>query len=140
MTQHPVPTEIQVHRHSRLLEIAFDDGARFHLPCEYLRVYSPSAEVRGHRPDQARLQTGKERVTIDDVRQIGTYAVKIVFDDGHDSGLYDWAYLYKLGRGWQPLWQDYLRRLRDAGVERDGEDPFEALIARGGQPASGTRP
>lgn len=139
MTPHPIPTEIQVHRHSRLLEIAFDDGARFRLPCEYLRVYSPSAEVRGHRPDQAKLQTGKERVTIDDVRQIGTYAIKIVFDDGHDSGLYDWAYLYKLGRGWQPLWQDYLRRLRDAGVERDGEDPFEALIARGEQPSAGVR-
>lgn len=113
----------------------FADGAHFRLPFEYLRVYSPSAEVRGHSPATARLQVGKEEVSITDVRQIGLYAVKLVFDDGHDSGLYDWAYLYKLGRAWQPLWYDYLRRLQDAGHERRGPDPFEVLQARGEAPA-----
>lgn len=135
MSHHAVPIEIQLHQRSRVLEILFDDGARFCLPCEYLRVYSPSAEVRGHSPDQARLQIGKEHVNIIDLRQIGTYAVKICFDDGHDSGLYDWGYLYKLGRAWQPLWQNYLARLRDAGHSRSGPDPFDAIIAEGGSPA-----
>ena len=118
-----------------MLEIAFDDGARFNLPTEYLRVYSPSAEVRGHSPDAAVLQVGKERVNIRDLQPIGRYALKIFFDDGHKSGLYDWSYLYKLGRAWQPLWLDYLSRLRDAGRERQGPDPFEVLKAAGKQPA-----
>jgi DUF971 family protein len=135
MDTHPIPTEISLHRQSRVLEIAYDDGARFRLPCEYLRVYSPSAEVRGHNPDQAKLQVGKESVNITDLQQIGSYAVKIVFDDGHRSGLYDWQYLYKLGRGWQPLWLDYLDRLNDAGHTRSAPDPFEALRARGESPA-----
>jgi DUF971 family protein len=131
----PLPTEIQLHRKSRVLEIAYDDGARFLLPCEYLRVYSPSAEVRGHSPDEAVLQVGKEAVNIDNLEQIGSYALKIFFDDGHKSGLFDWQYLYKLGRGWQPLWLDYLRRLSDVGRERNGADPFEAIKARGDRPA-----
>ena len=135
MDTHPIPTEISLHQQSRVLEIAYDDGARFRLPCEYLRVYSPSAEVRGHSPDQAKLQVGKESVNITDLQQIGSYAVKIVFDDGHRSGLYDWQYLYKLGRGWQPLWLDYLERLKDAGRTRSAPDPFEALRARGEAPA-----
>ena len=135
MDKHPLPTEINLHQRSRILEIAYDDGARFKLPCEYLRVYSPSAEVRGHTPDQAKLQIGKENVNISDLQQIGSYAVKIVFDDGHKSGLYDWQYLYKLGRAWQPLWLDYLDRLKDAGRSRGGEDPFEALKARGERPS-----
>lgn len=132
---HKLPTELNLHQKSRVLEIAFDDGARFRLPCEYLRVYSPSAEVRGHTPDQAKLQVGKEGVNITDLKQIGSYAVKIVFDDGHSSGLYDWQYLYKLGRGWQPLWQDYLSRLRGVGLSRRADDPFERLQARGEQPS-----
>ncbi|AGA90606.1 hypothetical protein Thimo_1838 [Thioflavicoccus mobilis 8321] len=136
MSPHPQPTEIQLHQRSRVLEIVFDDGARFRLPCEYLRVYSPSAEVRGHSPDQARLQTDKEQVNIVDLQQVGTYAVKIHFDDGHDSGLYDWAYLYKLGRAWQPLWQDYLRRLGDAGRARNAPDPFETLTGCSEAPAT----
>ena len=135
MEPHPNPTEINLRRQSRLLEIAFDDGARFRLPCEYLRVYSPSAEVRGHSPATAKLQVGKEGVNIRDLEPIGRYAVKIHFDDGHNSGLYDWAYLYKLGRAWQPLWLDYLRKLKDAGHERQGPDPFETLKARGESPS-----
>ena len=135
MEKNPLPTEINLHQKSRVLEIAYDDGARFLLPCEYLRVYSPSAEVRGHTPDQAKLQIGKEHVNIRDLQQIGSYAVKIVFDDGHKSGLYDWQYLYKLGRAWQPLWLDYLDRLKAAGRKRNGLDPFGELRARGEEPA-----
>jgi len=135
MEKHALPSEIQLHQKSHILEIRFDDGARFLLPTEYLRVYSPSAEVRGHTPDQAKLQLGKEGVNITDLRQIGNYALKIFFDDGHNSGLYDWQYLYRLGRAWQPLWQDYLRRLQDAGQSRSGTDPFEMLNARGERPA-----
>ena len=135
MESHPLPTDIQLHQQSRLLEITYDDGARFLLPVEYLRVYSPSAEVRGHSPDEAVLQFGKEGVNIRDLQQIGRYALKIFFDDGHKSGLYDWGYLYKLGRAWQPLWLDYLGRLRDAGRERRGPDPFEVLTAAGKRPS-----
>jgi len=135
MTQNPHPTDINLHQQSRILEIAFDDGARFCLPCEYLRVYSPSAEVRGHSPATAKLQVGKEAVNIKDLLPIGQYALKIVFDDGHDSGLYDWPYLYQLGRAWQPFWFDYLRQLKDAGHERQGADPFEELKARGEAPS-----
>lgn len=131
MDNHPSPTEIQLHKKSRILEISYSDGARFHLPCEYLRVYSPSAEVRGHSPAEAKLQLGKEEVRITDLKQIGSYAVKLFFDDGHDSGLYDWRYLYKLGRAWQPLWFDYLDRLKAAGKERQGPDPFAELQGRG---------
>ncbi|WP_040854603.1 gamma-butyrobetaine hydroxylase-like domain-containing protein [Thiorhodovibrio frisius] len=135
METNPRPTDIQLHSQSRVLELIYDDGAHFRLPCEYLRVYSPSAEVRGHTPDQAKLQIGKETVNITNLEPIGNYAVKIFFDDGHKSGLFDWAYLYKLGRGWQPLWQDYLQRLRDAGRTRAGEDPFDQLQARAEAPS-----
>ncbi|NEV64195.1 gamma-butyrobetaine hydroxylase-like domain-containing protein [Thiorhodococcus minor] len=135
MDHQPNPIEIQLHQKSRVLEIAFDDGARFRLPCEYLRVYSPSAEVRGHSPATAKLQFGKEGVGITDLQQIGHYAVKIFFDDGHNSGLYDWPYLYRLGRAWQPFWQDYLKRLSDAGRERQGPDPFEQMRAQGEAPS-----
>jgi len=131
MENHPLPTDIALHQQSRYLEIAFADGARFCLPCEYLRVYSPSAEVRGHAPDEARLQIGKETVGIRDLQQIGNYALKIFFDDGHKSGLYDWGYLYKLGRAWQPLWFDYLQRLKDAGYERNAPDPFDEMRRQG---------
>lgn len=135
MEQRPLPTEIHLHRQSRVLELHYDDGARFLLPCEYLRVYSPSAEVRGHSPATAKLQVGKEAVTITDIRQIGSYAVKLVFDDGHDSGLYDWQYLYKLGRAWQPLWLDYMERLKAAAQSRQGPDPFDQIKAGGETPA-----
>jgi DUF971 family protein len=136
MKSHPLPIDIQLHQQSRVLEITYDDGARFLLPVEYLRVYSPSAEVRGHSPGEAVLQVGKERVNIRDLQMIGRYALKIFFDDGHKSGLYDWGYLYKLGRAWQPLWIDYMDRLRDAGQGREGLDPFEVLKAAGKQPSA----
>jgi DUF971 family protein len=135
MESHPLPTDIQLHQQSRILEVTYDNGARFLLPVEYLRVYSPSAEVRGHSPDEAVLQVGKEGVNIQDLQPIGRYALKIFFDDGHKSGLYDWTYLYKLGRAWQPLWLDYLGRLRDAGHGRQGPDPFDVLKAEGKRPS-----
>ncbi len=112
------PTEIKLHQASRLLEIAFADGARFELPCEYLRVFSPSAEVRGHSPATATLVTGKENVNITAIDPIGNYAVRLVFDDGHDSGLYSWDIFYDLGANRESHWQDYLRRLAEAGHQR----------------------
>ncbi len=118
-TQAPSPTEITVHSGSRVLEIAFDDGNRFRLPFEFLRVYSPSAEVRGHGPGEEVLQTGKRDVTIESVDTVGLYALQPVFSDGHDSGLYSWEYLYGLGLHQDALWQDYLDRLAAAGASRD---------------------
>jgi DUF971 family protein len=135
LEQRPHPTQIELDRKARVLAIDYDDGARFRLPCEYLRVLSPSAEVRGHSPATARLQVGKESVTIDDIRPVGNYAVKLCFSDGHDSGLYDWQYLYRLGRAWQPLWFDYLERLAAAGQARNAPDPFDELKARGERPS-----
>lgn len=116
----PKPTEIKLHTKSRRLEIAFADGSRFHLPCEYLRVYSPSAEVRGHGgPGQEKLEVGKERVNIDSVEPVGNYAIKLNFDDGHDTGLYSWEYLYRLGLHQETLWEEYLKRLHAAGYTRE---------------------
>ncbi|MGL6071860.1 gamma-butyrobetaine hydroxylase-like domain-containing protein [Craterilacuibacter sp.] len=115
----PNPTEIKLHTLSRMLEIAFDDGASFTLPCEYLRVYSPSAEVRGHGVGQETLQVGKKQVAITALEPVGHYALKIVFDDGHDSGLYSWDYLYLLGRDYETNWQNYLDRLAAAGALRE---------------------
>jgi DUF971 family protein len=112
----PVPTEIKLRRLSRLLEIAFDDGRRFELPFEYLRVCSPSAEVRGHGPGQETLQIGKHDVVIRSVDPVGNYAVRLVFDDGHDSGLYTWAWLYELGLTHAEKWQRYLDRLAQLGL------------------------
>jgi DUF971 family protein len=123
------PTELKLHQASRVLEIAFDDGACFSLPCELLRVYSPSAEVRGHTADAWKLVTGKENVNISNLQQVGGYAVKIFFDDGHKSGLYDWRYLYKLGEKRRELWDLYLERMNQAGKQRNGADPIEALEA-----------
>ena len=117
-TEFPQPTEIKLHRRSRELEIAFADGKRFHLPAELLRVYSPSAEVKGHGPGQEVLQVGKEAVAIDRVEPVGQYAVRLCFDDGHDTGLYDWRLLYELGDAQPEHWQDYLERLTAAGHER----------------------
>jgi DUF971 family protein len=112
------PTEITLHQKSKTLEIAFDDGARYTLPDEFLRVYSPSAEVRGHGEGQEVLQVGKKDVAIVDVAPAGSYALKITFDDGHDSGLYTWEYLYGLGRDQEILWHNYLHRLEAAGQSR----------------------
>jgi DUF971 family protein len=113
------PTEITLHQKSKTLEIAFDDGSRFALPAEFLRVYSPSAEVRGHGPGQEVLQTGKRDVAITGVEPVGNYALKITYDDGHDSGLYSWEYLHKLGTLQDDLWQEYLQQLEAAGASRE---------------------
>jgi len=116
--QNQLPTELTLHQKRRVLAVTFDDGARFELPCEYLRVYSPSAEVRGHGPGQEVLQVGKQDVNIAAIEPVGMYAVKLVFDDGHDSGLYSWQWLYELGEGQEEKWQDYLSRLESAGHQR----------------------
>ncbi len=114
----PTPTNIRLLRVSRILEVSFDDGAVFQLPCEYLRVYSPSAEVQGHGPGQAVLQTGKEAVNIAAIEPVGAYAVRLIFDDGHQTGIYTWPLLYKLGVMQEQYWQDYLERLASAGYTR----------------------
>jgi DUF971 family protein len=115
----PRPIEIKLHQKSRLLEIGFDDGRTFQLSCEYLRVYSPSAEVRGHGPGQEVLQEGKKDVEITAIEPVGNYAVKLVFSDGHDTGLYSWDYLHHLGEQQQRMWQRYLERLAVAGLHRE---------------------
>ena len=115
----PQPTDIVLHGASKTLEVSFDNGQSFRLPFELLRIYSPSAEVQGHGPGQEVLQTGKREVTLLELEPVGNYAVKPVFSDGHDSGLFSWDYLYFLGSEQERLWADYLARLQAAGVERD---------------------
>lgn len=114
----PRPTDIKLHQSSRLLEIKFDNNTECMLSCEFLRVYSPSAEVRGHGVGQEVLQTGKENVSITAIEPVGNYAIKLVFSDGHDTGLYSWDYLYDLGRDYEALWLEYLGKLSVAGIER----------------------
>ena len=113
------PTAIKLRRQSRVLDVAFDDGQRFELPFEYLRVYSPSAEVRGHGPGQETLQLGKHEVQVTRADPIGNYAVRLVFNDGHDTGIYSWDYLYDLGARQDHLWQRYLDRMAAAGASRE---------------------
>jgi len=125
----PIPTEIKLHRSSRILEVTFADGQVFKLPCELLRVYSPSAEVRGHGPGQEVLQAGKRDVGIDAIEPVGTYAVKLVFSDGHDTGLYTWSYLHELGSKQDERWQAYLERLQRAGASRDAAAPVRTSAA-----------
>ena len=115
----PSPTALTLHQASRVLEVAFDDGAHFRIPFELMRVYSPSAEVQGHGPGQEVLQTGKREVGIDDVQAVGHYAVQPRFSDGHDTGIFSWDYLYRLGSQQDQLWQQYEQRLQEAGMERD---------------------
>lgn len=114
-----IPTEIILHQQSRQLEIAFDDGAHYHFPFEFLRVYSPSAEVKGHGPGQEVLQVGKKNVGVTGIEPVGSYALKIIFDDGHDSGLYTWEYLHEIGHYQEGMWKDYLQRLEAAGESRE---------------------
>jgi len=114
----PTPTEIKLHQQSRVLEIAFDDGSHFNFPCEFLRVYSPSAEVRGHGPGQETLQLDKEEVNITDIAQVGNYAIQPTFSDGHDTGIFSWEELHNLGVRQNSLWQEYLAQLKAAGHER----------------------
>ena len=113
-----IPIEITLHQQSRMLEIAFDDGVRYRFPFEFLRVFSPSAEVRGHGAGQETLQVGKRNVLLTDVEPAGSYAIKLTFDDGHDSGLYTWEYLHELGQYQDAMWHDYLGRLAAAGQNR----------------------
>ncbi|MDQ2962113.1 MAG: DUF971 domain-containing protein [Pseudomonadota bacterium] len=115
----PIPTEIKLHQASRLMELSFADGTNFRLPYEFLRVYSPSADVRGHGPGQETLQVGKREVTIAELEPVGHYAVQPKFSDGHDTGIYSWDYLYDLGERQEELWQRYLARLAAAGASRD---------------------
>lgn len=112
------PTDIKLHQKSRTLEVTFDDGSHFNFPCEYLRVYSPSAEVRGHGPGQEVLQLGKENVNIAHIEPVGTYAVSLHFDDGHNTGIYSWDWLHHLGVDQESLWKQYLERLAKAGYTR----------------------
>ncbi|MCL6506690.1 MAG: DUF971 domain-containing protein [Bryobacteraceae bacterium] len=132
MSRTPQPTDITVHAASRVLEISFDDGRTFKLPFEFLRVYSPSAEVRGHGPGQETLQVGKRDVTITSVDPIGHYAIQPNFSDGHSSGIYSWSYLYELGQNQERLWAEYLRRLEEAGASRDPADPRNAAFVTAG--------
>jgi DUF971 family protein len=115
----PQPTALTLHQASRVLEVGFDDGAVFNIPFELMRVYSPSAEVQGHGPGQEVLQTGKRGVGISQIESVGHYAVQPSFSDGHNTGLFTWGYLYKLGAEQTELWQRYEQRLADAGMNRD---------------------
>ncbi|RMG28319.1 MAG: DUF971 domain-containing protein [Gammaproteobacteria bacterium] len=119
------PTEIKLHKQSRTLEITFEDGATFQLPAEYLRVYSPSAEVQGHGPGQGVLQVGKEDVAIENIQPVGNYGIQLFFDDNHNTGIYAWDTLYDLGRNYEKYWNQYLERLKEAGYER--RDPSEII-------------
>lgn len=123
----PTPVALVAHSQSRVLEISFSDGASFRIPFELMRVYSPSAEVQGHGPGQETLQTGKREVELTDLQPVGNYAVKPVFSDGHESGIFTWDYLYRLGRDESDLWAQYERRLKEAGLQRDA-----AMVAPAG--------
>jgi DUF971 family protein len=118
----PQPTEIKLHQKSRVLEITFADGATFRLPCEFLRVFSPSAEVRGHGPGQEVLQTGKKDVEISRIEPVGQYAVQLFFSDGHDTGIYSWDLLYDYGKRQDEMWQHYLKRMQEAGASRESSN------------------
>jgi len=123
----PIPTEIKLHQVSRKLEIAFNNGTRFELPYEFLRVYSPSAEVRGHGPGQEVLQVGKKNIEVKDIEPVGSYAVQLTFSDGHDTGLYSWDYLYELGENYAELWDRYISRMKAANASRE---PLVDAVAR----------
>ena len=127
----PAPQAITVHSQSRVLEVSFSDGADFRIPFELMRVYSPSADVRGHGPGQEVLQTGKREVLLTSLEPVGNYAVQPTFSDGHDTGIYSWDYLYFLGSQQDQLWADYTARLAAAGVERDAPMPEKAGSACG---------
>lgn len=119
MSEQHKPVAIQLHSRSRQLELEYEDGELYSLSCEYLRVHSPSAEVMGHGPGQQVLQTGKLKVGITAIKPVGNYALQLVFDDGHDTGLYSWSYLYELCTNQQDKWQNYLDRVAEAGASRD---------------------
>jgi len=122
MTDTPKPTEISLHKKSRILEITFADDEHFEFSCEFLRVHSPSAEVQGHGPGQGVLQLGKEDVVINKIEPVGSYAIQPAFDDGHDTGIYSWETLYDLGKNKDRYWQEYLQKLEAAGHKRKQND------------------
>ena len=122
------PQQIKLHKKSRLLELRYADGSHYQLSCEFLRVFSPSAEVRGHGRGQEGLQTGKLNVEIRDIIAVGNYAIQLVFDDGHDSGIYSWRYLRELGENHQTLWEGYLAELRAANASRDPDEQVVTLV------------
>lgn len=122
------PLSIKLHKRSAIIELAWPDGLQSRLGAEFLRVYSPSAEVRGHGPGQEVLQTGKRRVSITRVEPVGNYAVRLHFDDGHDTGIYSWEYLFELSLDHDQLWQQYLDRLEAAGASRDPVDPHVQVV------------
>jgi DUF971 family protein len=130
-SQTPTPQALTVHGQSRVLEVAFSDGAEFRIPFELMRIYSPSAEVQGHGPGQEVLQTGKREVELTALEPVGNYAVQPTFSDGHDTGIFSWDYLYFLGSQQEQLWADYERRLKTAGVSRDAPMPEKAGQACG---------
>jgi DUF971 family protein len=135
----PIPTSLTVRKQSRVLELAFDDGAAFSLPFELLRVYSPSAEVRGHGPGQETLQTGKRGVELTALDPVGNYAVQPHFSDGHNTGIFTWDYLYWLGTNQPQLWEDYLQRLEAAGFTRDSGRDTPMTVASGGGHSCGSK-
>ncbi len=118
MAKTPTPKEIKLHQKSKLLEILFDDDTGCKLSCEMLRVYSPSAEVQGHSPDQAVLQIGKEDINILEISPVGNYAIKIKFSDGHDTGIFSWVYLYQMAKDYDQLWFEYIGKLDAQGIKR----------------------
>jgi DUF971 family protein len=128
-TDAPRPTAVTVHQQSRVLEVGFDDEKTFRIPFELMRVYSPSAEVQGHGPGQEVLQTGKRDVTIVGIEPVGHYAIQPTFSDGHDTGIFSWQYLYRLGAQRDELWKTYLERLAEAGLDRDA--PMKATASGG---------
>jgi DUF971 family protein len=127
----PLPTALVLHTQSRVLEITFNEGSNFRLPFEYLRVYSPSAEVKGHGPGQETLQIGKQDVVIKSVEQIGHYAIQPQFSDGHSTGIFSWDYLYHLGREQESLWAQYLDKLAQAGASRQAEFVSKSVSRNG---------
>ena len=128
--QQSIPRHLQLHQKSRILEIVYDERESYNLPCEFLRVYSPSAEVRGHGAEQVKLVVGKSQVNIAEIKPVGHYAVQLVFSDGHDSGIYSWAYLYTLCQKQHSYWQRYLDKLEAAGASRDADIQILELDAR----------
>lgn len=120
MSEHR-PKDIQLHQQSRVLEIGYENGEIFRMSCEYLRVFSPSAEVMGHGIGEGKLQVGKEDINIVSIEPVGNYAIRLVYDDGHSSGIYSWDYLYSLGENQMKNWQQYLKRLEKAGYERKAD-------------------
>ena len=133
MSDTPTPTEIKLHQKSRVLEIAFSDGRSFSLPYEFLRVFSPSAEVRGHGPGQEVLQTGKRSVDIASVDPVGSYAIQPTFSDGHATGIFAWDYLYSLGVDQDRMWGEYLKKLAAAGASRDAVQGLTSAIPTAGK-------